>query len=140
MGICVFKTKDVLPAFKHAIRGKEHEMGFEATEAPAPGLMLVHDQGVYIMSNSKEEEGHVVAYAKGCNPERDEFFYEESARLVGGDDFGEVVISFNTPKRQEEFLERLLKFEEFIIKVTPRKFDMSFRKQEIVVGERKGKK
>ena len=133
MGTCVFKTKDVLPAWKHAIRGldigsgSDFCMGYGATEAPAPGLMLVHDQGVYLMSNSNEQEGQVVAYAKGCNPERDESWHEESSRLVGGDDFGEV-FSFPTPKERTDFLVRLLKYEELVIKVTPSSFDMSFRK------------
>ena len=127
MGVCVFKTKDVLPAFRHALRGTDFCMGFGATEAPAPGLMLVHDQGVYIMSNSNEQEGQVIAYAKGCDPKKDDSWYEEARRLVGGDDFGEV-FSFPTPKEQGEFLDRLLKYDEFVIKVTPRKFTMSFRK------------
>lgn len=131
MGLCVFKTKEVLPIFKHALRGTDHCMGWGATESPAPGLFFVHDEGVYIMSNAdrkkEEEEGNCVAYAKGCNPKTDDDWWDKAHGLVGGDDFGEV-FSFPTPKEQQEFLVRLLKFDELVISVTPRRFNMSFRK------------
>jgi hypothetical protein len=70
----------------------------------APGLILVHDDGVYLMSNGKpgdmvervgrksgkKTEMHFVAYAAGTDPAVEEFddWWELSRALVGGDDFG----------------------------------------------------
>ncbi len=62
-------------------------------EKKIPVLMLVGDQGVYIMSNinhkpketsSKIED--VICYAEKCNPEHDEDFDENKRRLFGGSD------------------------------------------------------
>lgn len=52
-------------------------------------VQLVHDQGVYIMCIDQPREHRVIVYAKGCNPEKDADWWHTSARLVGGDDFGE---------------------------------------------------
>ena len=70
-----------------------------------PVVMLVHDHGVYLMSNGKprdtikrmspngerEIESAFCAYAKGCNPATDEEWYDTAHGLVGGDDFGEYL-------------------------------------------------
>lgn len=50
-------------------------------------LLLVHDQGVYIMPQPVGKR--TIVYAEGCNPETDGTWWETSRRLVGGDDFGE---------------------------------------------------
>lgn len=67
-------------------------------EDKGPGLFLVHDQGVYLMSGGIPHlehpdcpENHKVAYAKGCNPEKDRGWWEEAKSLVGGDDFAEHI-------------------------------------------------
>lgn len=52
-------------------------------------LLLVHDQGVYIMSAQQPLGKRTIVYADGCNPEKDADWWETSRRLVGGDDFGE---------------------------------------------------
>ena len=53
-----------------------------------PRLMLVGDQGVYLMSNmvgkgSPANNGHI-SFAKGCDPKKDEDFYENKRFLFGG--------------------------------------------------------
>lgn len=53
---------------------------------PDSKLMLVYDQGVYIMSFDDAVEGRTVVYARGCNPDLDIHFYETKRQLVGGDD------------------------------------------------------
>ncbi|EHU7154832.1 DUF3085 domain-containing protein [Salmonella enterica] len=57
------------------------------------GVLLVKDHGVYIMSEIGEltPRGRKVAYAKGCNPEKDETWWDTSRAEVGGDDFGEAL-------------------------------------------------
>ena len=66
----------------------------------APAVLLVHDQGVSLMSNglprdlirgTQEKGSNFVAYAAGCHPDTDEAWWETSRRLVGGDDFGETI-------------------------------------------------
>ncbi len=52
-------------------------------------LLLVHDQGVYIMSMAQPVGQRTIVYAEGCNPDIDADWWERSRRLVGGDDFGE---------------------------------------------------
>lgn len=52
-------------------------------------LLLVHDQGVYVMSMAQPVGHRTIVYANGCNPQKDDAWWETSRRLVGGDDFGE---------------------------------------------------
>lgn len=65
-----------------------------------PAVLLVHDQGVYLMSNglprdlvrgTQEQGTDFVAYADGCHPETDEAWWETSRKLVGGDDISETI-------------------------------------------------
>lgn len=68
-----------------------------------PAVTLVHDQGVYLMSNGEPGdpldpsagEGkyfkRYVAYARGCHPQKDDDWHETARHLVGGDDFGETL-------------------------------------------------
>lgn len=68
----------------------------DPTKIPA-GLMLVGDQGVYLMSNNaqaKKVEGTdrlPVVYAKGINPDIDSDYYEKKRRIFGGDDGVEFI-------------------------------------------------
>ena len=63
------------------------------TKSP-PGLWLVHDDGIYLMSNGHpgllvDEAGprHFVVYALGYDPKSDPDVWERSRDAVGGDDF-----------------------------------------------------
>ncbi len=61
-----------------------------------PGLWLVGDQGVYLMSNSKdgvhkptssaENPEHLVAYAHQCDPNGGNDWYSNKRSAFGGDD------------------------------------------------------
>ena len=63
----------------------------------ADNFSLAKDQGVYICGDPVAKENpknewdtdNKLAYAKGCNPETDDDWYEEARHKVGGDDFGE---------------------------------------------------
>lgn len=55
-----------------------------------PQLIMVKDQGLYLLNNAKmtgsaSERGKVV-YAAGCNPDTDDFWYENAKDAFGGDD------------------------------------------------------
>jgi hypothetical protein len=86
-----FDVADLLPLWLHAIKAKDHRMGYglDPKEKKEPALMLVKDSGAYMMSNGvpgrkpKKKGGNDhVAYAKGCRP--------EDGHIPGGD-FVEVL-------------------------------------------------
>ena len=64
-----------------------------------PCLQLVGDQGLYLITNARFEDESspasrgTVAYAKGCDPNKDDDFYENKVALFGGDD-GTVAIPY----------------------------------------------
>jgi hypothetical protein len=75
-----FKTNDLRPLVEHAAKAKEHRSSFSGKNGPA--LWLVHDEGIYFMSNGLPlmPEDQRCVYAKGFPPDQ----------YVGGDDFVEV--------------------------------------------------
>lgn len=128
MSICVFKTKELKRCITHALNSTQWRMGFADSAVPWPGLFVVHDQGVYLMSNGepgdalKDELGVYVAYAAGCDPDNDANWWEVSRALVGGDDFAEVIpIKENWEKECDNF-------EEFHVRVTPNEISTRFDK------------
>jgi hypothetical protein len=87
MATLEFDAADVKKIVEHALAAKKHH----GTQDPA--LILVHDQGVYLMSNgvpTLPRPGNVT-YAKGCYPERDPEWYDTAYDKVGGDDFAEFL-------------------------------------------------
>jgi hypothetical protein len=113
MPICRFKAADLKRLLLHANASTEFDMGHEnMTDAEfeslglsppvdrtpiGPGLLFVHDRGVYLMSNGiprdmdAAQTGSHVVYAEYCNPNTDTEWYDNSRELVGGDDFAEVI-------------------------------------------------
>lgn len=68
-----------------------------SNEASGPGLFLVKDEGVYLMSAASEplrvaegSQSSVVAYAVGHDPKQDDC-WEYDREVCGGDDFGEFI-------------------------------------------------
>lgn len=60
-----------------------------------PQLQLVKDQGLYLINNadvegSPEARGAIV-YAEGCNPHKDDDFYETAGRIFGHGHGSEVI-------------------------------------------------
>lgn len=106
----IFKAADLLRVVEHSLAAPtqaeqlvDYRDGQPVT-APveAPAVVLVHDEGIYIMSNGEpadplegKGEGRFfkryVAYAQGCDPRTDSGWYDTSRMLVGGDDFGETL-------------------------------------------------
>jgi len=128
MGLCVFKTADVVRCVTHALAAKKFRMPF-STEEPRPALLFVHDQGVYLMSNGLPPDlvtagspTAYAAYADQCAPDRDEDWWENSRARVGGDDFGEII------KVDPAWLTRCNDFEELHIEVAHNNLDIFFTK------------
>lgn len=62
--------------------------GLEPGKGERPGLWLVGDNGVYVMSNGKlSESGRpMVVYAEECHPDKNDDWFEVKRRTFGGDD------------------------------------------------------
>ena len=96
MGLLKFDYDEVRELYDHALSCEEFKGAYG--QKPVPSLFLVHDQGVYLMSagiphlpnTAGKPESSKVAYAEGCSPDDDDW-WDEARRLVGGDDFAEVL-------------------------------------------------
>jgi hypothetical protein len=82
MARLTFKAAEVKRVVDHAL-------------ASSAGMLLVHDQGVYLMSRGDppdllkpDKPGRYVAYARGLSP-ADDNWWEKAREAVGGDDFAE---------------------------------------------------
>jgi hypothetical protein len=91
----IFSIKAVRALVRHAQSASEHSAGYG--KDPVPALMLVKDEGIYLMSSGvpvarpplRESNGPV--YARGYDPKKNSDVWEASRAAVGGDDFVEVV-------------------------------------------------
>ena len=80
MAKVIFEAKDLKGMMEHVINTEDAK------------LMLVHDQGVYLMSQGyKVENDNIIVYSQGCNPKINEDWYDTAHALVGGDDFVEYL-------------------------------------------------
>jgi len=102
-GTLRFEMSDLKPIIEFAdvqrAAGKPFVKPYQSETGGNPCLLLVHDQGVYLMSGATERQKTpdgakcVVAYAEGCDPTKGEFddWYDNARDIVGGDDFAEAV-------------------------------------------------
>ena len=99
----VFDGPAVLELLSHAKAAPKHISPYGLTPNPGPGLMLVKDDGIYLMSNG---EPHLpgtdilnrVVYARGyealpgtASMEERMARYDKVRDAVGGDDFAEFL-------------------------------------------------
>ncbi len=77
-----FKKQEVLDVIEHSIKNPE--------ENEDPEIALVGDQGVYIMT-AGPKDGAPIAYALGCNPEKDDGWWGLKGSTFGGDDGAEYL-------------------------------------------------
>jgi hypothetical protein len=110
MSRLIFKAADLLRVVDHSLAAPQQAErlvdfvdGKSVTAPPeAASVLLVHDEGVYLMSNGQPADAlegkpeskffkRYVAYAQGCDPRSDKRWYDTARALVGGDDFGECL-------------------------------------------------
>lgn len=133
MGVCKFKTSDIKRCVEHALNSTQWGMGWSEDKAQ-PALLFVHDHGIYCMSNGEPrdlaEDGKSAfcAYAKGCDPKKDEDYYEEAEYLVGGDDFGETI------PVNPNWLVNCDRFDELHIRVNTKSMSITFKKPKKVAA------
>lgn len=54
-------------------------------------LMLVGDEGVYLMSFDQEVGQRQIIFAEGCNPNKDPDWYDKKGEAFGYDDGGDPI-------------------------------------------------
>ncbi len=110
MKVLRFNLSEIQPLVDHAAKAKIHTPTFaqryEEVEGQfvekkklevSPGLILVKDQGTYLLSNGALKEGEtasnlgLISYAEGTNPKTDPDWWDVSRELCGGDDFAEYL-------------------------------------------------
>jgi hypothetical protein len=104
MGMLKFKINDDFKAIvKHTMEAPAQRVHYgDPTKEPC--LCLVHDDGIYMMSNGEPAQDNpnrdktkngallLVVHAEGCNPDTDgDDVWNHCRTLVGGDDFGERI-------------------------------------------------
>jgi hypothetical protein len=102
----IFKAADLRRVVEHSLaapKQAEHAVDYDqktgnpiTKPVDAPAVILVHDDGVYLMSNGEPGDivnapSRYVVHAKGTNPATDPDYYDTARMLVGGDDFGETL-------------------------------------------------
>jgi len=130
----VFKGAEVRKLLDDSRKAKERTVPYVGVVKGTPvGLILVKDDGVYLLSNSNSKETPattgLIAYAKGYDaPSKLDRLdargeqYDKIRRDVGGDDFGEAVnISDATDKL-------IVPGMDFILYLTPNKITIQIRK------------
>jgi hypothetical protein len=106
----IFKASDVRRVVEHTLAAPEQRpVAYTTNPVKEIAVLLVHDDGVYLMSNGKPGDlldpskgevigsSHFVAYAQGCDPIKNEgTWWDTSRALVGGDDFAETLEGWPT--------------------------------------------
>lgn len=82
---------------------------------PSDKIMLVGDEGIYLMSfGDKKGQSLRFVYALGCNPNKDEDYYENKVDIFGGDDGADEI---GTAGELLKFLQGCKKH--FVLKLSP---------------------
>lgn len=94
-----FDLIEVDRLLQHSKQATDHRMLYEGPETKQPGLWLVGDDGIYLMSNGlpplwvdpeakEEDKKNVVSYARECNPHTMHFdaWWASKRASWGGDD------------------------------------------------------
>ncbi len=68
--------------------GFRNPQGLSSAKNERPGLWLVGDEGVYILSNGKlaEDQRPLVVYAQECDPKTNPDYWHYKRQHFGGDD------------------------------------------------------
>jgi hypothetical protein len=146
MGTLRFSPDDVRRVWEHS-KASKHWRKVWGEERYEPYLLLVHDQGVYLMSpgiphlekSEEDPETSWCAYAEGCNPDKQEFddWWNTSRDLVGGDDFAEELSIETFDTMFEMFGESMTAVE---ITMSESQIDIGCRFKEAAMPKKKAKK
>lgn len=95
-GTLTFKVDDTLKKIvAHTMAAKEWKEAYTGKKLKKPSLFFVKDRGAYIMSAATKtllkgkDKGHVVSFANGLDPDKNEDVWDQCREICGGDDFAE---------------------------------------------------
>jgi hypothetical protein len=120
MGKCIFRTDEIKRVVKHALESREWH-------GDSPGIVLQDDFGLYCVSNGLpadvvEAEFIFCAYARECNPHRNNLFERKTLMLVGYAGLQQFL------PVNEQYLAHCDEFAEMVIDVDDEEIEVSFRK------------
>jgi hypothetical protein len=95
-GILLFRAEDVRRVVDHMMAATAWKRGYGDKKRPRPQMIIVHDDGVYLMSNGDpadiiEGDRCFVAYAQGLDPKDGSHVWDAARAVVGGDDFADYL-------------------------------------------------
>ena len=123
--LLLFDAAGVMRCVRHTLAAKDWRPLFDGS-GRAPGLHLVHDHGVYLMSNGFPRDApdatssSFVVYAELCDPSCDADWWDTSRALVGGDDFVDFV------GVSADWLPQLAKSDKLYVVVSPDELVVTF--------------
>lgn len=96
-----WNLREVIRHANHARQSSHHAPSYGGGVATA-GLFLVGDEGVYIMSNGKDEGRPPVSYARECNPLTMDFddWWSVKRASFGADDGADPLDIDGIPKEE----------------------------------------
>jgi hypothetical protein len=130
-----FEPKDVEKLIQHTYAAQSHKVLYGNKATAKPGLWLVGDDGVYLMSNGipsipkgNNTNKQFVVYADECNPDIQDFdeWWEVKNATFGPDDGCEFI---DLERINYEFGHKLLSFK---VECTATKLNVVFEQQEPV--------
>jgi hypothetical protein len=91
-----FDKSMVIRLIEHAKLAPKHQAPFGSKDPAVPALILVGDDGIYLLSNGQypgEKPPYLAAYARECNPKTMDFdtWWAAKQEIFGGDDGAEHV-------------------------------------------------
>ena len=95
-----FKKEQIAKIIAATEKGAGHQVPYTGEpwgrpKDDSPGIMVVGDQGVYIIGNEDSDvaplKSGLIAYAVGCNPHVDEDWWEMKQMTYGADDGAEFL-------------------------------------------------
>jgi hypothetical protein len=93
MTVLTFDATKMRRVVEHSLTAPaQRNISYTENKPAAPSVILVHDEGVYLMSNGDprdivEGERSYIVHAKGLGPED----WDASRAAVGGDDFADTL-------------------------------------------------
>ena len=83
-------------------------------------LALAKSHGAYIGTRNAPGKPPVFAYFRGCDPRKDEDYWENGQRIFGGDDFGMEILN-------RKWIETMYKAKKFKLIVQVNQDDFRFK-------------
>ena len=126
-----FNATEVQKLMEHSLNSPDHKMAYGDIKSQEPGLWIVGDDGIYLMSNGlpglADGKQQKVVYANECDPTKMDFddWWENKNATFGSDD-GCEYFSLESIK-----YDPYLKLAKFEVILTPNSMNIKHEQHEI---------